>query len=136
MATAKNLLLLALVLASACGISSHTITEDIWSRRGERRTEHRREEYVKSHPDLDEKKREAILEGDVLIGMEEDEVEASWGIPDRKGWIVIDGRSMKLWSYGTVGLTFEAGILTGFRDLEAEPQTASATATTVGGRSR
>jgi outer membrane protein assembly factor BamE (lipoprotein component of BamABCDE complex) len=40
-----------------------------------------REGYVSAHPELNPKIKEAILRGEVLEGMTEDEVRASWGRP-------------------------------------------------------
>ena len=40
-----------------------------------------REAYISGHPELNPKIKEAIIKGEVLEGMMEDEVRASWGTP-------------------------------------------------------
>jgi outer membrane protein assembly factor BamE (lipoprotein component of BamABCDE complex) len=40
-----------------------------------------REGYVSAHPELNPQIKEAIIKGEVLEGMTEDEVKASWGSP-------------------------------------------------------
>lgn len=40
-----------------------------------------REGYISAHPELNPKIKEAIIKGEVLEGMTEDEVKASWGRP-------------------------------------------------------
>jgi outer membrane protein assembly factor BamE (lipoprotein component of BamABCDE complex) len=40
-----------------------------------------REAYISGHPELNPKIKEAIIKGEVLEGMTEDEVRASWGTP-------------------------------------------------------
>ncbi|MHB9071936.1 MAG: outer membrane protein assembly factor BamE domain-containing protein [Desulfobaccales bacterium] len=42
-----------------------------------------REGYVSAHPELNPTIKEAILRGEVLEGMTEDEVRASWGSPNQ-----------------------------------------------------
>ena len=44
----------------------------------------RRKAYVAAHPQLDAKVRQAVLEGNVLVGMTEADVEAAMGEPTRK----------------------------------------------------
>jgi hypothetical protein len=40
-----------------------------------------KEGYISAHPELNPKIKEAIIKGEVLEGMTEDEVKASWGSP-------------------------------------------------------
>jgi outer membrane protein assembly factor BamE (lipoprotein component of BamABCDE complex) len=42
-----------------------------------------RESYVSTHPELNPTIKEAIIKGEVLEGMTEDEVKASWGSPSQ-----------------------------------------------------
>jgi len=42
-----------------------------------------REAYVSAHPELNSTIKEAIIKGEVLEGMTEDEVRASWGRPNQ-----------------------------------------------------
>ncbi|MCK9376954.1 MAG: outer membrane protein assembly factor BamE [Syntrophobacterales bacterium] len=42
-----------------------------------------REAYISAHPELNPTMKEAILKGEVLEGMTEDEVRASWGRPNQ-----------------------------------------------------
>jgi hypothetical protein len=41
-----------------------------------------RENYVKAHPNLSQEAKEAILKGEAVIGMTEDDVKASCGTPN------------------------------------------------------
>lgn len=54
------------VLLTACVAQQHT---------------KRRQEYIKNHPDITERVKMAIKNGDVLIGMTKEELIASWGQP-------------------------------------------------------
>jgi hypothetical protein len=54
------------VLLTACVAQQHT---------------KRRQEYMKNHPDITERVKMAIKNGDVLIGMTKEELIASWGQP-------------------------------------------------------
>lgn len=40
-----------------------------------------REGYVSAHPELNPQIKEAILKGEIIAGMTEEEVKASWGSP-------------------------------------------------------
>jgi outer membrane protein assembly factor BamE (lipoprotein component of BamABCDE complex) len=42
-----------------------------------------REGYISAHPELNPNIKEAIIKGEVLEGMTEDEVKASWGSPSQ-----------------------------------------------------
>jgi len=59
-----------------------------------------RERYVNSHPGLDDKTREAILKGQIFIGMTAEQVEASWGSPDKIHKSVGATWSREQWVYG------------------------------------
>lgn len=42
-----------------------------------------REGYISAHPELNPRIKEAIIKGEILAGMTEDEVRASWGSPSQ-----------------------------------------------------
>jgi hypothetical protein len=58
-----------------------------------------REAYVKAHPDLDPKVKNAILQGGVMVGMTQDEVRASCGEPNIKSAGVQAGKYCDYWGY-------------------------------------
>jgi hypothetical protein len=113
-------LLLALALLPGAGCTGgKAIVDDAWDTRSRRAADNRRTDYVNARPGLAESTREAILAGDVLPGMTRDEVRASWGSPDRESRVVIDGRNLRVWEYGTLGALFEGDVLDGFVNLAA-----------------
>lgn len=65
----------------------------------------RRVEYLKLHPDTTSDVREAIEAGKVIVGMTEEEAEASWGRPRfKRVWNTPDGQ-VDVWQYTrTVGM--------------------------------
>ena len=62
-------------------------------------TAQRRQWYVKRHPDIDQYIREAILEGSIVMGMNKDEVVASWGDPYDKNRTVGSWGVHEQWIY-------------------------------------
>ena len=79
----------------------------------------RRIDYIKTHPDLGPKTKEAIHRGKVLIGMTADQAKASWGAPDRKHTTVDAIKNKERWSYfGRVFLTLEGGRVVRMESLE------------------
>ncbi len=77
------------------------------------RSDHRRN-HVNRHPDLPEHVREAILDGEVTVGMTAEDVRASMGEPE----IVTHGQdeqgSFELWQYPGGRLMIENGVVTGW----------------------
>jgi hypothetical protein len=65
-----------------------------------------REDYVKAHPNLDPKTKEAILQGNAVVGMTPDEVRASCGEPNIKDSGVQGGKYCDLWGYKRYTVTF------------------------------
>jgi len=65
-----------------------------------------RENYVKAHPDLDPKVKNAILQGGAVVGMTQDEVRASCGEPNIKSSGVQAGKYCDLWGYKRYTVTF------------------------------
>jgi len=57
-------------------------------------------DYVNSHPDLDGRTREAILNGRIFIGMTEEQVKVSWGRPKEIHRSVGMNWSREQWVYG------------------------------------
>jgi hypothetical protein len=79
----------------------------------------RRIDYIKAHPDLGPKTKEAIQRGKVLIGMTAEQAKASWGVPDRKHTIIDATRNKERWSYfGRVFLSLEGGRVVRMESLE------------------
>ena len=81
----------------------------------------RRQQYVKSHPELPAKMKENILAGQIVIGMTKQEVFASWGQPvDRNRIVGAGGVIVESWRYGGAYagcyLYFENEILTSWSD--------------------
>ncbi|MFQ5957576.1 MAG: hypothetical protein ACE5KK_07375 [Candidatus Brocadiales bacterium] len=74
-----------------------------------------RRDYIDKHPELSERIREAILNGEIIIGMAQEEVVASWGAPWDKTTRDYDEVVIEIWHYipyGGTYLFFEDGILT------------------------
>lgn len=79
----------------------------------------RRERYVDEHPWINEETREAILAGEIMIGMLRSQVIASWGHPDDINRSIGSWGRHEQWVYGqttAVYLYFEDGILTSWQD--------------------
>lgn len=60
----------------------------------------RRDDYLAEHPDLPEKTRERIAAGKVGTGMSADDLEASWGKPERKKITAGKFGRREQWVYG------------------------------------
>jgi hypothetical protein len=61
----------------------------------------RRTTYVDEHPDLSEVMAEAILNGQIMVGMSEEMVKNSWGSPARVGTVSEEDDEAKVqWIYG------------------------------------
>ncbi|MBM4274886.1 MAG: hypothetical protein FJ134_10580 [Deltaproteobacteria bacterium] len=58
-----------------------------------------REDYVKSHPDLDPRIREAILKGEAVVGMTQEQVMASCGAPNLTTRGQEAGKYCDYWGY-------------------------------------
>lgn len=65
--------------------------------------------YVDSHPELSELMAEAILNGQIMVGMSEEMVHASWGKPARTESVNDDPELTTHWIYGNY---FVGGTLT------------------------
>ena len=59
----------------------------------------RRDTYVSRHPDLSSKYREAILQGNIIIGMDEELMVASLGHPNRTKILTADPGRSEVWIY-------------------------------------
>lgn len=60
---------------------------------------HMRERYVNDTPELKSDVRKAILAGDVIVGMNKEEVYASWATPIIKGEKKEKGTTYEYWTY-------------------------------------
>ena len=79
--------------------------------------ESRRREFVARHPELDEKSRNAILSGSVVLGMVAEAVTASIGKPVEVNRTVGSWGVHEQWVYPrNVYLYFEDGVLTSWQD--------------------
>jgi len=85
----------------------------------------RRQQYVGAHPELDQRTREAILNGKIFIGMTRVQVIASWAMPYDTNRTVGSWGVHEQWIYGDYTrygiknaryLYFENGILTSWQD--------------------
>jgi hypothetical protein len=68
-----------------------------------------REAYVKAHPELDPKVKSAILEGDAVPGMTQEQVRVSCGEPNLKSTGKHNGGYCDLWGYKRYTVTFKDG---------------------------
>jgi len=62
--------------------------------------ETRRTTFVDEHPDLSEVMAEAILNGQIMVGMSEEMVKSSWGSPARVGTASDEDDAKVQWIYG------------------------------------
>lgn len=89
----------------------------------------RRTSYVQNHPELDERTKSAILNGKVFIGMNTEQVLASWGKPNDINRTVFEWGVHEQWVYGGLSgygryssyteptyLYFEDGLLKSWQD--------------------
>lgn len=60
---------------------------------------HLRERYVNDNPEMKPEIKDAILDGDVIIGMTEYQVYASWATPIFKGITEYNGKKLNYWIY-------------------------------------
>lgn len=60
----------------------------------------RRQAYVDAHPDLSEKTKQAILNGEVFVSMTKEEVIASWGDTNQKNQSISFLGTSEIWTYG------------------------------------
>ena len=68
-----------------------------------------REAYVKAHPELDPKVKNAILEGDGVPGMTQEQVRVSCGEPNLVSTGKHNGEYCDLWGYKRYTITFKDG---------------------------
>jgi hypothetical protein len=82
----------------------------------------RREFYVGKHPEINQRFKELILNGQIAIGMTEEQVLASWGWPWDSNKTVGQWGIYEQWIYGSISygsmtfLYFENGSLTSWQD--------------------
>ncbi len=76
----------------------------------------RRKQYVKDHPDLEERIRNAVVEGRIEKGMSEDDVTASLGRPHRVQILSLEPDRNEVWIYRSgIYASITNGILTQWR---------------------
>jgi outer membrane protein assembly factor BamE (lipoprotein component of BamABCDE complex) len=68
-----------------------------------------REAYVKAHPQLDPKVKNAILEGSAVPGMTQEQVLVSCGEPNLTSTGKHNGAYCNLWGYKRYTVTFQDG---------------------------
>ena len=93
---ARRTLALFLVLALFVGACATTMLQS-------------REAYVKAHPELDTKVKKAILEGDGVPGMTQEQVRVSCGEPNLVSTGKHNGEYCDLWGYKRYTITFKDG---------------------------
>jgi len=74
----------------------------VWGCRSTAQEAQRRLEFVDAHPGISEVMAQAILDEEILVGMDKTMVEASWGRPARIEVGDLEGQPMELWIYGNV----------------------------------
>jgi len=88
---------------------------------------HLRERYVNDTPELKSDVRKAILAGDVIVGMNKEEVYASWATPIIKGEKKEDKTTYEYWTYPDmkgspfVNLYFQEDIVVKIEKLNEKP---------------
>lgn len=88
---------------------------------------HLRQRYVNNTPELTKEVRRAILAGDVIVGMNKEEVYASWATPVFKGEKTEDGKTYEYWTYPEmknspfVNLYFRDDIVVKIEKLDKKP---------------
>ncbi len=90
----KRILVALLVMSLFCGACAPTLTDS-------------REAYIKAHPDLAPKVKDAISKGEPSVGMTMDEVRASCGDPNLVTQGVKDGEICNYWGYKRYNVTFD-----------------------------
>ena len=90
---APKTLILLVIIAIFLGACAPTLTQT-------------REDYVKAHPNLDPKVKEAILQGQAVVGMTPGEVRASCGAPNIASKGVEAGKYCDYWGYKRYTVTF------------------------------
>ncbi|UCD35627.1 MAG: hypothetical protein JSU90_01995 [Nitrospiraceae bacterium] len=80
--------------------------------------EKRRSLYIEENPDLFPLIKEAIMNGEIMIGMSREMVAASWGTADEieRSTSLFDDREK--WVYGDTSLYFEKGILNAWESFD------------------
>jgi putative hemolysin len=68
-----------------------------------------REAYVRAHPNLDPKVKDAILQGKATVGMTQEEVRVSCGDPNLVSAGTREGQYCDLWGYKRYTVTFQNG---------------------------
>ena len=77
----------------------------------------RRQDFVDEHPNLSRDITTAILGGQIVKGMNRDDVRASWGKPKQITISATDNNITELWSYETpVGQFAEGVVILTFSD--------------------
>jgi hypothetical protein len=90
---AQRTVILLLIVAIFLGACAPTLTQT-------------REDYVKAHPGLDPKVKDAILQGQAVPGMTPGEVRASCGEPNLVSRGVEAGKYCDYWGYKRFRVTF------------------------------
>lgn len=89
----KRIVCLVIIIAIFLGACAPSLTES-------------RENYVRAHPNLDQKAKDAILKGEATVGMTQEEVKASCGEPNIVTKGVEAGKYCDYWGYKRYTVTF------------------------------
>jgi hypothetical protein len=87
---------------------------DIQTKEQER--QNRRELYVKEHPEVSQRIKDAVLKGSIILGMSSDAARAAWGEPKRVNRTVNARGVSEQWVYGDTYVYFDDNILTSWQD--------------------
>lgn len=80
--------------------------------------EQRRKLYTEEHPELSDRIREAILGGNLVLGMSAEEARAAWGAPSRVNKTVNAYTVSEQWVYGDTYVYFENGKLNSWQSSQ------------------
>jgi hypothetical protein len=77
-----------------------------------------RDLYIKDHPEVSDRIRQAIAEGSIVLGMTKEDTRASWGDPSHVNKTVNASGISEQWVYGNTYVYFENGRLTSWQSSE------------------
>lgn len=75
-----------------------------------------RDSYVKTHPDLPEKIKSAVLKGELVLGMKAADAKASWGAPEKINRTVGAFGTNEQWIFGDTYVYFDNDTLTSWQE--------------------
>jgi hypothetical protein len=82
----------------------------------ERTARERREHHVALHPELPQRTKDAVLNGQIILRMSAEDARASWGEPKNINRTVSTSGVHEQWVYGNTYVYFEDGVLTSWQE--------------------